>query len=52
VKSELLYRDIYEEKEQEQYPFTIEEMKFAAEAVADCYKRIESGTAKILKKKD
>ena len=33
------------------YPFSIEERKWAAEAVADCYKRIENGTVKRLKSK-
>ena len=33
------------------HPFSIEERKWAAEAVADCYKRIENGTAKRMKSK-
>lgn len=33
------------------HSFSIEERKWAAEAVADCYKRIENGTAKLLKLK-
>lgn len=40
------------EKKDTDISFSIEERKWAAEAVADCYKRIESGTAKKLKTRD
>lgn len=40
--------DLKEEKINK-YSFSIEERKWAAEAVADCYKRIENGNAKRLK---
>lgn len=40
--------DLKEEKINK-HSFSIEERKWAAEAVADCYKRIENGNAKRLK---
>lgn len=36
------------ESDTEEFPFTFEEMKWAAEASAECYKRIEKGEAKPL----
>lgn len=40
------------DKERDESSFTSEERKWASEAVADCYKRIENGTANKLKLKD
>ena len=46
---ETLYHHDLKEKKETDFSFSIEERKWAAEAVADCYKRIENGTAKKLK---
>lgn len=52
MKYELLQNSFPKERKKEEYPFSIEERKWAAEAIADCYKRIENGTAKRLKARD
>jgi hypothetical protein len=49
---ETLYHHDLKEKKETDFSFSIEERKWAAEAVADCYKRIENGTAKKLKARD
>lgn len=49
---ENLQVDDLKDKERDESSFTSEERKWAAEAVADCYKRIENGTANKLKLKD
>lgn len=49
---EKAYLNDLKEKIKTDFSFSIEERKWAAEAVADCYKRIENGTAKRLNPKD
>lgn len=49
---EKAYLNDLKEKTKTDFSFSIEERKWAAEAVADCYKRIENGTAKRLNPKD
>lgn len=42
MKYKLLQNSFLDERKKEEYPFSIEERKWAAEAIADCYKRIEN----------
>lgn len=44
--------ELHQKEQEDVFSFSIDEMKWAAEATAECYKRIESGEANFLKLKE